>query len=100
MKEGQTLILTLGQARGIGAAFADNLCVPPHLGEEIARRWYARTQGPNAKTWKSLIATLTRELTALRDAQAQGVDDGSGAPSAQGPPAGTEGATRTEPAGG
>ncbi|MFJ1300019.1 hypothetical protein ACILG0_08630 [Pseudomonadota bacterium AL_CKDN230030165-1A_HGKHYDSX7] len=100
MNDGHTLIVTLGQARGIGAACAENLCVPPHLGEEIARRWYARTQGPNAKTWKSLTATLNRELTALRDAQAEGTMDPAGGPSAQAPPPATDPASRSDLGGG
>ncbi|MDQ8035253.1 MAG: hypothetical protein REJ50_24885 [Bordetella sp.] len=76
MKDGDRLIVTLGQARGMGGAWAENLCLPAEMGEAVARRWYARTQGSNAKAWSSLAASLKAELGMPPAAEAPPPDAG------------------------
>lgn len=60
--EAQRLIVTVGQACGIARAWADNHSIEGDDGEQFARRWYRRTQGPNSKTWDSLINYLDANL--------------------------------------
>ena len=63
----QRLIVTVGQACGISRAWADNHCLSADEAEDCARRWYKRTQGPNAKTWARLARCLESTLGARKN---------------------------------